>query len=109
MSEVNIIAEAGVNHNGDESLAFQLVDAAIEAGADVVKFQTFKAKNLVTAEARQADYQVANTEKEESQLAMLSRLELSYECHHRLVAYCLEKGIEFLSTAFDLESLAFFS
>ncbi|WP_345866576.1 N-acetylneuraminate synthase [Shewanella algae] len=102
-----IIAEAGVNHNGDEALAFQLVGAAHQAGADIVKFQTFKAKNLVTEHAQQASYQVANTQKQESQLAMLSRLELSYETHHDLVKYCESLGIEFLSTAFDLESLDF--
>lgn len=102
-----IIAEAGVNHNGDEALAFKLVDAAYKAGADVVKFQTFKAKKLVTATAEQADYQVANTKKKESQLQMLSRLELSYDVHHELVAYCKKLGVEFLSTAFDSESLKF--
>ena len=102
-----IIAEAGVNHNGNEQLAFQLVDAAYAAGANIVKFQTFKAKNLVTAQALQAEYQVTNTGKQESQLAMLSRLELSYDAHHQLVAYCNKLGIEFLSTAFDSESLDF--
>jgi N-acetylneuraminate synthase len=102
-----IIAEAGVNHNGQEELAFALVDAAHMAGADIVKFQTFKAKNLVTEEAKQAEYQVTNTQKQESQLAMLSRLELSYDVHHELVKYCKSLGIEFLSTAFDLESLDF--
>jgi len=102
-----IIAEAGVNHNGDEKLAFELVDAAYKAGADIVKFQTFKAKNLVTEQARQADYQVANTKKNESQLAMLSRLELSWEAHHALVKHCKSLGIEFLSTAFDSVSLNF--
>lgn len=102
-----IIAEAGVNHNGDEALAFQLIDAAHQAGADIVKFQTFKAKNLVTEQAKQADYQVANTQKQESQLAMLSRLELSYADHHQLVKHCHLLGIEFLSTAFDSESLDF--
>lgn len=102
-----IIAEAGVNHNGDEKLAFKLVDAAYKAGADIVKFQTFKAKKLVTANASQADYQVKNTQKQESQLAMLSRLELSYEVHHQLLDYCNNLGIAFLSTAFDSESLAF--
>lgn len=102
-----IIAEAGVNHNGNESLAFKLVDAAHEAGADIVKFQTFKASKLVTANAKQADYQVENTQKKESQLAMLSRLELSFDFHLRLVDYCNEIGIEFLSTAFDSESLKF--
>ena len=102
-----IIAEAGVNHNGQEELAFALVDAAHKAGADIVKFQTFKAKNLVTKEAKQAEYQVTNTQKQEPQLAMLSRLELSYVTHHELVKYCNSLGIEFLSTAFDLESLDF--
>ena len=102
-----IIAEAGVNHNGDEKLAFELVDKAYEAGADIVKFQTFKAKNLVTSQAQQADYQLVNTGKQESQLAMLSRLELSYRTHHKLVEYCANLGIEFLSTAFDSESLDF--
>jgi N-acetylneuraminate synthase len=102
-----IIAEAGVNHNGSEKLAFELVDAAYKAGVDIVKFQTFKAKNIVTATAKQADYQIENTKKVESQLAMLSRLELNYEFHHELVEYCNKLGIEFLSTAFDSESLDF--
>lgn len=102
-----IIAEAGVNHNGQEELAFALVDAAHKAGADIVKFQTFKAKNLATSEAKLAEYQVANTKKHESQLSMLSRLELSYDAHHKLVEYCSSKNIEFMSTAFDLESLQF--
>lgn len=102
-----IIAEAGVNHNGQEHLAIELVDAAKKAGADIVKFQTFKAKRLVTVDAKQCDYQVKNTGKQESQLEMLSRLELSYEAHHRLLNYCNKQNIEFLSTAFDLESLHF--
>ena len=102
-----IIAEAGVNHNGSEKLALELVDAAFASGVDIVKFQTFKAKKLVTAEAKQADYQIKNTNKVESQLAMLSRLELSYEFHHVLVKYCNKLGIEFLSTAFDEDSLDF--
>ena len=102
-----IIAEAGVNHNGNESLALQLVEAAHAAGADGVKFQTFKAINLVTANARQADYQKANTQREESQLAMLSRLELSHAAHHKLISRCNDLGLDFLSTAFDSESLAF--
>lgn len=104
---VLIIAEAGVNHNGQEDLAFELVSAAKSAGADVVKFQTFKAKKLVTATAEQCEYQINNTGKKESQLAMLSRLELSYEAHHKLLAKCNELDIEFLSTAFDSESLEF--
>lgn len=102
-----IIAEAGVNHNGDEKLAFELVEAAHKAGADIVKFQTFKAANLVTQQARQAEYQVKNTNKSESQLEMLRRLELSWEAHHALIKHCNTLGIEFLSTAFDSESLAF--
>ncbi|RXJ72806.1 N-acetylneuraminate synthase [Veronia nyctiphanis] len=102
-----IIAEAGVNHNGDEKLAFELVNAAAKAGVDIVKFQTFKASSLVTEEAKQADYQVANTGKKESQLAMLSRLELSHEAHFVLAKHCESLGIEFLSTAFDEQSLNF--
>ena len=102
-----IIAEAGVNHNGSDELAFSLVDAAHKAGADIVKFQTFKAKNLVTKEAQQAEYQTTNSGQKESQYSMLKRLELSYETHHKLVKYCNDLGIEFLSTAFDSESLSF--
>tara|TARA_Y100000588_G_scaffold381013_1_gene465824 strand:+ start:48 stop:1118 length:1071 start_codon:yes stop_codon:yes gene_type:complete len=102
-----IIAEAGVNHNGSDELAYALVDAAYRAGADIVKFQTFKAKNLVTEEAEQAEYQVTNSGQKESQFTMLKRLELSYDTHHKLVKYCQDKGIEFLSTAFDSESLNF--
>lgn len=107
MQKVCVIAEAGVNHNGSEELAFELVDAAHKAGADIVKFQTFKAKELTTSSAKQADYQKVNSKKEESQLAMLSRLELGYDVHHRLIKRCSELGIEFLSTAFDSESLSF--
>lgn len=107
MSITRIIAEAGVNHNGDERIALALIDAACSAGADVVKFQTFKAANLVTPQARQAEYQEANTGRSESQLAMLSRLELSFEAHLRLIEHCQNRGIEFLSTAFDEESLVF--
>ncbi|MGO3915064.1 MAG: N-acetylneuraminate synthase [Pseudoalteromonas sp.] len=102
-----IIAEAGVNHNGSDELAFSLVDAAYRAGADIVKFQTFKAKNLVTEDAQQAEYQITNSGQKESQFSMLKRLELSYESHHKLVKYCNDLGIEFLSTAFDSESLSF--
>lgn len=104
---VKIIAEAGVNHNGSKELAFQLVDAAHAAGVDIVKFQTFKAKNLVTKSAQQADYQIQNTGVTESQFDMLSRLELDYDTHKSLVAYCEDLGIELLSTAFDKESLDF--
>jgi N-acetylneuraminate synthase len=102
-----IIAEAGVNHNGEIDLAYKLIDAAVNAGADIVKFQTFKAEHLVTKEARQCQYQTINTEIEESQYDMLKRLELPYEQHAPLLAYCKSKGVEFLSTAFDQQSLDF--
>lgn len=107
MPKTYIIAEAGINHNGDISLALQLIDAAYSAGADAVKFQTFNANKLVTEYAQQANYQLANTKKEESQLNMLKRLELSYESHKKLISYCKNLGIEFMSTAFDNESLKF--
>ena len=100
-----IIAEAGVNHNGDIKLAKQLVDAAVQAGADAVKFQTFKAGNLVTKEAQQANYQTQNTGVEESQYDMLKRLELSDEHHNELIEYCAQFDIEFMSTAFDSQSI----
>jgi N-acetylneuraminate synthase len=105
MSKVLIIAEAGVNHNGDIGLAKQLIDAAADAGADYVKFQTFNASRLVTAAAAQADYQTENTGKKESQLDMLKRLELSESDHKELIAYCKSRNIRFLSTAFDNESV----
>jgi len=101
-----VIAEAGVNHNGSLDLALQLVDVAAEAGADVVKFQTFKADLLATAGATKAAYQVENTGESGSQLEMLRRLELSPEHHDVLVARCRKQGIRFMSTAFDSESLA---
>ena len=102
-----IIAEAGVNHNGYAELAFKLVDAAAGAGADAVKFQTFKAGNVVTIKAEKAEYQQKTTDASESQYAMLKQLELSYEIHQELIKYCREKSIDFLSTAFDFESLDF--
>jgi len=107
MTKTLIIAEAGVNHNGDEGLAFELVDVACTAGADIVKFQTFEASKLVSKHAKQASYQAVNTGVVESQYDMLKRLELSRDMHHKLITYCDEKGIEFLSTAFDLDSLSF--
>ncbi|MEH6469994.1 MAG: N-acetylneuraminate synthase [Halopseudomonas sp.] len=108
MSEqVYIIAEAGVNHNGDPDMALALVDAAADAGVDAVKFQTFKANLLVTDDAPKADYQKETTGSSESQLQMLQRLELSYAHHHTLMARCRQKGIDFLSTAFDHQSLEF--
>jgi N-acetylneuraminate synthase len=104
-----IIAEAGVNHNGSEALAIQLVDAAIDAGVDIIKFQTFKADELVTSAAKQADYQIKNTQKTESQWSMLKDLELSFESHMSIKSYCDSKNIEYLSTAFDSLSLKFLS
>lgn len=100
-----VIAEAGVNHNGSLDLACRLVDVAAEAGADVVKFQTFRADRLVTRTAAKADYQKATTSAEESQHEMIRRLELSESMHEALQARCRERGIEFFSTAFDVESL----
>ncbi|MBD3726743.1 MAG: N-acetylneuraminate synthase [Moraxella osloensis] len=104
---VFIIAEVGVNHNGSLELAKQLVDVAKDCGADAVKFQTFKAATLVTKSAKQADYQTANTGKQESQFDMLKRLELSEADHQELVNYCQQKNIEFMSTPFDLQSIQF--
>ena len=103
---VYIIAEAGVNHNGSFDLARRLVDAAKAAGADCIKFQTFRAQNLVSRNAGKADYQKATT-GDGSQADMLSKLELSYDAFSRLKQYCEEVGITFLSTPFDLESAAF--
>ena len=107
MTKTFIIAEAGVNHNGDDALAFKLIDAAVLAGADAVKFQTFKASNLVTANAAKAQYQQANDPTDESQLAMLTKLELALDTHYKLIEYANQKGIQFLSSAFDSESLEF--
>lgn len=105
MSHVIIIAEAGVNHNGSLDMAMQLIDAAAEAGVDYVKFQTFKADKLVSRDAGMADYQKTNTGTDESQYEMLRKLELSAEHHEVLIAYCKKKQVEFLSTAFDLDSI----
>jgi len=102
-----VIAEAGVNHNGNIELAKRLVDAAYDAGADYIKFQTFKADKLVTAKARKADYQERQTGAEESQYSMLKKLELSYRDFMVLNDYCRMKGISFLSTPFDNESIEF--
>lgn len=103
--ETLVIAEAGVNHNGDMVMARELIDAAADAGADIVKFQTFTADRLVTNAAQKADYQIANTISDESQHEMLKRLELSREMHEELIAHSALRGIEFFSTAFDLHSL----
>lgn len=103
---VLIIAEAGVNHNGSLELAKQLIDKAVEAGVDIIKFQTFKSEKLVSKVAKQAEYQQRNIgKKDEGQLAMLKKLELSQADHEELIAYCNEKGIRFFSTAFDMDSI----
>ena len=100
-----IIAEAGVNHNGDINLAYKLIDAAKECGVDCIKFQTFKTENLVTKTAKKADYQVENTKNNDSQFSMLKKLELSYEDFKSLKEYCDKIGIEFMSTPFDKDSV----
>lgn len=102
-----VIAEAGVNHNGELNLAFQLVDAAIAAGADAIKFQTFIASEVITAEAAKADYQKTTTGEQESQLEMVKRLELSFGDFRKLKIYCDDQDIMFLSTPFDLKSVDF--
>ncbi len=107
LNNVFIIAEAGVNHNGSLDLAKQLVDVAVDCGVNAVKFQTFKASALVTKQAKQADYQIENTGKQESQFEMLQRLELSEQDHNDLITYCHQKNIEFMSTPFDLQSIHF--
>lgn len=107
MGKTFIIAEAGVNHNGSFELAKQLVDVAVEAGADAVKFQTYKTENLVTKSAKQAEYQKKNIGYNSTQYEMLKRLELSYEDFRKLKSYCDLKKIMFLSTPFDLESVDF--
>ena len=103
---VFIIAEAGVNHNGSVELAKRLIDVASEAGADAVKFQTFKAEKLVSKNAQKAQYQKETSGADESQFTMIKKLELDLDIHKELIAYCSEKEIMFLSTPFDLESIA---
>ena len=102
-----IIAEAGVNHNGSIDIAKLLVDKAADAGADIIKFQTFKSEKLVSKSAQQAEYQKRNigARSDNSQLSMLKKLELSEQNHVELMAYCKEKDIKFFSTAFDLDSI----
>jgi len=107
LNKVFIIAEAGVNHNGSLELAKKLVDVAVEAGADAVKFQTFKAENLVSKSAKKAKYQVENTGSDESQYEMIKKLELGFDEFEELKKYCDEKGIMFLSTPFDDDSIEF--
>jgi N,N'-diacetyllegionaminate synthase len=108
MNNVIIIAEAGVNHNGSIDLAKKLIDAAVYAGVDFVKFQTFRSECLVSKSAKKANYQIDNTnDATESQLQMLKKLELSKEQHYEIVSYCKEKNVSFFSTAFDIDSLVF--
>ena len=102
-----VIAEAGVNHNGDVEIARQLVDVALQAGADAVKFQTFKAERLAMPTAPKAEYQLQTTGATESQCEMLRRLELSAEAHRNVMAYCRKEGILFMSSPFDEESADF--
>lgn len=108
MNRVLIIAEAGVNHNGDISLAKRLIDVASESGADYVKFQTFKAEDIVSKEAKKANYQINNTgQTNESQYEMLKKLELSESDHINLMKYADLKGVNFFSTAFDVRGLEY--
>ena len=106
MDKVIIIAEAGVNHNGDIQVAKKLIDVAVDAGVDYVKFQTFKADSLVSKSAKKAQYQSVNMDDgDDSQYNMLRKLELSHENHLELLSYCSERNIQFFSTAFDVEGV----
>lgn len=105
MNKILIIAEAGVNHNGDIHIAEQMVDVAKTAGADAVKFQTFKAEKNITRFAHKAEYQKNTTDRSESQLEMVKKLELNGDAHAGLMERCRKKGIMFLSTPFDFESI----
>ena len=107
MNHVYIIAEVGVNHNGDISLAKQMIDAAKAAGVDAVKFQTFVAENLVSSCAEKADYQKETTGSDESQLDMIKKLELSFDNFAELKSYCVSRNLDFMSTPFDFESIDF--
>ena len=109
LSRVLIIAEAGVNHNGSLEKAFELIDAAVYAGADIIKFQTFDSLLLASKSAAQASYQSKNIGFSQSQRDMLQSLELPKSCYSKLVSYCQERGLEFLSSAFDLPSIDFLS
>ena len=106
MNQVFIIAEAGVNHNGDLELAKKLIDVAVEAGADAVKFQTFKTELCISKGAKKAEYQVENTgNAKETQFDMVKKLELTNQNHYELINYCRTKNIIFLSTPFDHDSI----
>jgi N,N'-diacetyllegionaminate synthase len=105
MSRVRIIAEAGVNHNGNIGMAKQLIDVAADAGADYVKFQTFSADRQVTRDARKARYQAEVTDAAETQYQMLKKLEISRAMHEELIVHCSKRNINFFSTGFDIESV----
>jgi len=109
VTKTYVIAEAGVNHNGDIDMALELIEKAAEVGADAIKFQTYKAENLVTKQAKKAEYQSKATGSENTQLQMLKDLELEYEDHFQLMDCCKDTNIDFLSTAFDIDSLRFLS
>ena len=109
LSRALIIAEAGVNHNGSLEKAFELIDAAVYAGADIIKFQTFDSLLLASKSAAQARYQSKNIGFSQSQRDMLQSLELPKSCYSQLVSYCQERGLEFLSSAFDFSSIDFLS
>ena len=102
---VFIIAEAGVNHDGSIDNAYRLIDAAVEAGADAIKFQTFKAESLVSKNVDKANYQKQTTNESESQFEMIKRLELSVDAHKKLIKYCNDKNILFMSSPFDHDSI----
>jgi N,N'-diacetyllegionaminate synthase len=104
--KVFIIAEAGVNHNGSIELAKKLIDVASESGADAVKFQTFKAENLATKNAKKANYQMETTDLRESQFQMLKKFEINFKMHKQLISYCKKKSIMFLSSPFDIDSIS---
>lgn len=107
MNKVLIIAEAGVNHNGDIKIAKKMIDAAVVCGVDIIKFQTVKVEALVTRNAEQADYQINNTKNRESQMEMLKKITMPYHDFDEIYEYCRYKGVQFLSTPFDLESVEF--
>jgi len=107
LEKIYIIAEAGVNHNGDVNIAKRLIEVATECGADCVKFQTFKAEKVATAVAPKAEYQLQVTDKSESQLDMLKKLELNFGVHQELMNHCRKLGIEFLSTPYSIDDVDF--
>lgn len=107
MNNVFVIAEAGVNHNGNINLALELIDAAANSGADAVKFQTFRSESVISKWAPKAEYQVATTGRDESQLDMVRQLELDHQSHHYLSDHCRKRGIIFMSTPFDADSADF--